>query len=109
MAEILIPEVKETPPSAARVAAVDLLKDRRELAVAIVEGQRRLFDRLWKSPDAKPEDILRELGTDASAFFTEGGLLVEFLMATKTVRLSEADYAPPVAYTAHDDGTVTLN
>lgn len=107
MPRILIPEVETEEIPAARKAADDLRRMRRNLCQQMLDGHQAIFTRLWQSHNATPAEILSELGTEAKAFFVEGGQLVTLLLTTGTVHMGESEYTPPVPYYPQTDGTVT--
>ena len=65
------------------------------------------FRRLWYS-DISPQDQLAVMGTNAVAAFTQHANTIMFLLQSG-IGMNPADYTPPLAYTAHEDGTITIN
>lgn len=55
-----------------------------------------------------PAALLAELGTNAVRAFQAHAAAVTFLVANG-VTLTPEDCVPPLAYTAHEDGSITLN
>lgn len=65
------------------------------------------FREFWRG-DVPPADLLAELGTNAVRAFQAHAAAVTFLVANG-VTLAPEDCVPPLPYTAHQDGTITLN
>ena len=65
------------------------------------------FREFWKDRETA-EALLAEIGTNAVAAFAQHSAAVQFLLASG-VTLAPADYVPPFAFTAHQDGTITLD
>jgi len=107
MASLLI-DALSTGVSPAKAAALEILATIPRTGAAMLEGHRACFGLLWHNPNATPAEILAELGTDAAAVFQRGADLVEFLLTKGIASMDPAEYTPPQAYTAHQDGTVTI-
>lgn len=107
MASLLIESPANAVPPA-KAAALEILATIPRTGAAMLEGHRSCFGLLWSNPNATPAEILAELGTDAAAVFQRGADLVEFLITKGIASMDPAEYTPPQAYTAHQDGTVTL-
>lgn len=65
------------------------------------------FREFWHGP-VPPAELLERLGTNAGKAFAAHKSAVAFLFANG-VTLEPADYMPPLTYTTHDDGSITLN
>jgi hypothetical protein len=65
------------------------------------------FDGIWNNPQTTPARMLEIMGNRAKAGFTAHAAAVLALRAAG-VDTSEFD-TPPLAYTAHENGTVTLD
>ena len=65
------------------------------------------FHLLWDDAD-KRSAKLAVMGTNAVAAFEQHARTVQYLLASG-VEMDPADYTPPAAYTAHEDGTITLD
>lgn len=70
----------------------------------------------WESTEATPAEILAEMGTQASLFFTIAGANVEHINTiAQLVGKTAADFLPAETLTVaqpvtfHEDGTVTLS
>lgn len=93
-------------------AQVELLETQKEIdhafevmKLAVV----RSFHRVWNNNNGVSRaDMLAGLGTNAVACFTAHAAAVAFLMS-QGVTLDPVDITPPVAFTFHNDGTVTLD
>jgi len=113
MPEILLPTVDSPVEAADDRAAREILQRMTQAGVDFVSSQQWCFDRLWKSPDATPQEILAKVGPRALELFQRGGDAVAFVLGATTGRpiasMEPAEYTPPVAYTVHPDGTITIN
>lgn len=122
MPELLIfqtmPEVIITPPAVqaeapAKRAAREILQRMSSAAADLLASHQEMYRRLWYSTDATPAEILAEIGTRGGEVFLRGGDVVGFLLGAGTGRpvasMETNEYTPPVAYTIHSDGTVTLD
>jgi hypothetical protein len=65
------------------------------------------FREFWRG-DVPPAELLARLGTNAAKAFAAHNSAITFLLANGIV-LDPDDYTPPLAYTIHIDGTITLN
>lgn len=65
------------------------------------------FHLLWDDADTRAAK-LAVMGTNAVAAFEQHARTVQYLLASG-VEMDPADYTPPAAYTAHEDGTITLD
>ncbi len=65
------------------------------------------FREFWRG-DVPPAELLERLGTNAGKAFAAHKSAVAFLFANG-VTLETADYMPPLTYTTHEDGSITLN
>lgn len=77
---------------------------------------QNLFNKLWNDPDSTPAENLAALGDRAGNVMALATLNVQNIAAmaplfNKTLAdyLQPEDYTPPLAFTVHDDGTVTLD
>lgn len=66
------------------------------------------FRELWYHPEVTAEEQLAVMGTNAVAAFTTHGRTVQFLLESG-IEIASEDYTPPVGYTPHPDGTITVN
>jgi hypothetical protein len=71
------------------------------------ETTKATFDCIWHNPDATPAEMLAGMGTKAVENFTRHHAAVLALRAAG--KDTSAYDTPPLAYTAHDDGTITLH
>lgn len=101
----LIPNPTVISPAEAAVAQIG---ERAATALtALKSATIESFNGLWSDPDTVA-DKLAVMGVNAVASFQQHARTVEFLLASG-VEMDPADYTPPRAYTAHADGTITLN
>lgn len=97
-----------TPPRAE--IALNAIQTRRdavlnELRHATIES----FHNVWNNKDGiPPAEILACMGTSAVAAFQEHATTVEYL-ALRGLEIEPADCMPPLAFTGHGDGTITLD
>jgi len=113
MPEILLPTVDAPTEAPDERAAREILQRMTQAGVDFVSSQQWCFDRLWKSPDATPQEILAKIGPRALELFQRGGDAVAFVLGATTGRpiasMEPSEYTPPVPYTVHPDGTITLH
>jgi hypothetical protein len=113
MPEILLPTVEVPTEAADERAAREILQRMTQAGVDFVNSQQWCFDRLWKSTDATPQQILAKIGPRALELFQRGGDAVAFVLGATTGRpiasMEPSEYTPPVPYTVHEDGTITIN
>ena len=105
-------------PTAAELAAqsvIDAVNAELSRRVAV---HKVCFQTIWHNerPGATPAAVLAALGTKAALIFAVSGENVqhitrcaEFVGKTRADFISDADCIPPLAFTVHNDGTVTLN
>ena len=65
------------------------------------------FREFWRG-DVPPAELLERLGTNAGKAFAAHRSAVTFLVSNG-ITLEPEDYIPPLAYTVHEDGSITLN
>jgi hypothetical protein len=113
MPEILLPTIDSPVEASDDRAAREILQRMTQAGVDFVNSQQWCFDRLWKSTDATPEQILAKIGPRALELFQRGGDAVAFVLGAHNGRpiasMSPEEYTPPVPYTVHGDGTITIN
>jgi hypothetical protein len=84
-------------------------ENRSELAINFLrDSVIREFHSLWNNPRATAVEQLAIIGTNAKAAFAQHRKYVLFLLS-EGVAMDASDYTPPVAYTEHADGTITLD
>lgn len=76
---------------------------------------RRLFNAVWRSPDATPDDIIAALGNQGARLFQLSSenlqhidRIAELLGKDVSDYIPAADRVPPRQVILHPDGTVTL-
>jgi hypothetical protein len=88
----------------------------RRMADDLIRNWERAFDLLWTEKDGiTPAQRIEALGTDAAELFGANAALVQFLVTVFTGKddalvahiLAKVGTIPE--FTAHEDGTVTLN
>jgi hypothetical protein len=113
MPEMLLPTIEAPTEHPDERAAREILQRMTQAGVDFVNSQQWCFDRLWRSPDATPQEILAKIGPRALELFQRGGDAVAFILGATTGRpiasMEPSEYIPPVAYTANPDGTINLN
>ena len=113
MPAILLPTVDSPVEASDDRAAREILQRMTQAGIDFVTSQQWCFDRLWKSPDATPQEILAKIGPRALELFQRGGDAVAFVLGATTGRpiasMEPSEYTPPVPYTINPDGTITLN
>jgi hypothetical protein len=77
-------------------------------ATDILEQSAKItFDGIWNNPDATPAVMLAAMGTEAV-----GGFAAHYhtVLALRAAGKDTSAYdTPPLSYTAHADGTITLD
>jgi hypothetical protein len=102
-----MPLITITPPTPAESLLL-AQSERLDSAINIVHmATVESFREFWHG-DVTPAELLQRLGTNAVKAFETHASAVAFLIANG-VTLEPEDYMPPVAYTEHDDGSITLN
>lgn len=88
----------------------------RRIAENLFQAWKASFDMLWNTAGGvTPEDRIAAMGTNAVELFDSSSALVEFLLEVvgdKDPEITaeiEQRVATIPSYTAHDDGTVTLD
>lgn len=113
MPEILLPSVEVPAEAADERAAREIRQRLTQAGVDFVNAHQWCFERLWHSTDAPPAQILAKLGPLALDIFLRGGDAVAFILGATTGRpiasMEPEEYTPPIAYTVHNDGSITLN
>ena len=71
------------------------------------DGLTREFRNLWHHPSISAADQLAVMGNRAVATFTQHAAAIELLL-TAGVVIDPADYTPPLTFTPHEDGTITI-
>lgn len=101
------PIVTPPTPDAALDVALRLDRLRTDGLRQLKENTVVSFNAFWFNPDVTPAQILAKLGTNAVRAFEDHAATVAFLLA-RGVEMQPSEYTPPVAYTAHEDGTITM-
>jgi hypothetical protein len=113
MPEILLPTVDAPTEAADERAAREILQRMTQAGVEFINAQQWCFDRLWKSPDATPQQILAKIGPRALEVFQRGGDAITFILGVHSGRpiasMTPDEYTPPLPYTVHQNGTITIN
>jgi len=113
MPEILLPPVEAPVEAADDRAAREILQRMTQAGVDFVNAHQWCFERLWHSEDATPQQILAKIGPRALELFLRGRDGVDFATGVHNGRpiasMEPEEYTPPVAYTVHGDGTITIN
>ena len=113
MPDILLPTVETPTEPADERAAREILQRMTQAGVDFVNSHQWCFHRLWHSTDATPEQILAKIGTRALELFQRGGDGVAFALGVHNGRpiatMTPDEYTPPLAYTVHQNGTITIN
>lgn len=69
---------------------------------------KRAFDLLWRNDRATPAEMAAVLGTNAGACFEAHAATVQFILSRDQSLLAPEDYTPPLDYTLHQDGSLTI-
>lgn len=110
---MLLPTVEAPTEAPDERAAREILQRMTQAGVDFVNAQQWCFDRLWKSPDATPQQILAKIGPRALEVFQRGGDAITFILGVHSgrpiARMTPDEYTPPLPYTVHQNGTITLS
>lgn len=113
MPEIIIIPAETPTEDPAELYARQILQTMTSGAESLLSAHQKAYRLLWESPDATPDSILEKLGKRAAEVFVRGGDTVRFLLGADTGRpvatMQPNEYQPPVPYTIHADGTVTID
>ena len=113
MPDMLLPTVEAPSEPADERAAREILQRMTQAGIDFVNAQQWCFQRLWHSPDATPQQILAKIGPRALEVFQRGGDAITFILGVHSGRpiasMTPDEYTPPLAYTVHQNGTITIN
>jgi len=113
MPAILLPTVDSPVEASDDRAAREILQRMTQAGIDFVTAQQWCFERLWRSPDATPQQILAKIGPRALEVFQRGGDAITFILGVHSGRpiatMTPDEYTPPLSYTVHGDGTITLS
>lgn len=97
-----------TPQSDAAADVASTLDRLRSSGLqSLKESTVASFRAFWFNPDVTPAQILEKLGTIAARAFEDHAATVAFLLG-RGVEMDPSEYTPPVQYTTHEDGTITI-
>jgi hypothetical protein len=102
----LIPTPTTPPPAELALMQTQSESDQalHTLRAATISG----FRRFWFGP-VPAADMLAVMGVNACAAFDAHAATVGFVLARGLEIDPDEDYTPPLAYTRHEDGTITLS
>jgi hypothetical protein len=110
---MLLPTVEAPTEAPDERAAREILQRMTQAGVDFVNAQQWCFERLWRSPDATPQQILAKIGPRALEVFQRGGDAITFILGVHSGRpiatMTPDEYVPPVSYSINQDGSVTLS
>ena len=113
MPDMLLQTVEAPTEPTDERAAREILQRMTQAGVDFVNAQQWCFERLWKSSDATPQQILAKIGPRALEVFQRGGDAITFILGVHNGRpiatMEPEEYTPPSSYTVHGDGTITLS
>jgi hypothetical protein len=75
---------------------------------ALLASCTSTFDSVWNNPHRTPAQMIAAQGTKAKANFEDHARTVIYLLGMG-VAVPAKYQAAPLPYTAHDDGTITLD
>ena len=103
------------PVAPAKRIATRIVNQTARSANQLIQSWEQGFDALWNNPNATPEEILAEMGTDAGEVFELStamiGLMANVLpgkLDDEWARIQTKIAAKP-ATTVNEDGTVTID
>lgn len=97
-----------SPLSPVQQAALEVRRQSAYLQSAMLTAHQQIYQTVWSNPNATPQEILDEIGTDAADLFIAGSKLVDIVLTQNPAALTEEQYLPKQAPTLNPDGTVTL-
>lgn len=100
----------QNPPPAPSIEQLALMRMQslaNRAMDTLEQSTRATFDGAWKNTKSTPEKMLAEMGTKAKAAFVAHYYAVQALKAYG--RDTSAYDTPPLPYTTHQDGTITLD
>ncbi len=83
------------------------MRTQRQL-LSLLQSTQREFDSLWHNPKATPAEQLAVRGNRAVAGFQLHAAAVA-LCQQAGIQYDYTKLVPPLEYTAHQDGTITLD
>ena len=101
---IALPEL-----SPAQHALVRMQNLHRDSLLQLANACRTAFNELWRNPQATPAEMAAALGTNAGACFEAHAATVQFILSRDASLLAPEDYTPPVPYTLHNNGSLTID
>lgn len=116
-----VAQLIDTPkpePTSAELAAQSIVDAVNAEIMHRIAVHRVCFDTIWKNerPGATPAAVLAKLGTKAALIFGFASenlahidRCAQMVGKTRADFIADADCTPPVAFTVHADGTVTLD
>lgn len=105
-------------PTSAELAAQSVVDAVNAEITRRVNIHKVCWETIWKNerPGATPAAVLAALGNKAALVFAFAGENLDHIERcallvgkTRSDFIADADCIPPVAYTAHADGTITLD
>ena len=111
-------ETAKPEPTAAELAAQSVVDAVNDEILHRVKIHQTCWQTIWKNdrPGATPAAVLAALGTKAGLIFAFASenldhidRCAKMVGKTRVDFISDADCIPPMAYTVHADGTVTIN
>ncbi len=104
-----------TAPQAV-VAMAKLVDDMKEQLSKLAGTHQALMRKVWYSSDYTPAEAFDALGVRARSVMDSAAANVQYIAAQAAAFgeslgtfLQPQDYTPPVAYTEHEDGTITID
>lgn len=106
-----MPTLNPSPPSAVKQARNKLAGLSAVAWNAAVEAQTEGIKTLWLNPNATPQEICDELGTDAVDAFDDHARLTDFIagqLVAEGKDPMDTILLPTFAFTREEDGRVTV-
>lgn len=107
-----MPSLNPPPPTHAQQAKARLTGLSAMAWSYAVAAQRQGIEALWLNPDATPQEICDELGTDAVAAFDDHARLTDFIVGQLIAEGKnplDTILLPTFAFTREQDGRVTVS
>lgn len=98
------------------IAVREIFREVAEETQRRIGMHQRIFPKVWNSPDYTPAEFFAAAGNQAVKFMQIAGANKDNIEALAIIDgqtlndyLAPEEYTPPVAYTPHADGTITID
>lgn len=111
----ILAQNRTDPVAPAQRIATRIVNQTARAATMLIQQWEQGFDALWNNPQATPEEILAEMGTDAAEVFELSTAMIGLMSNILPSKLPDewtriqAKIAAKPATTVNEDGTVTID